>query len=78
MVSHAAALATCCPEREGLLDLLKAANQELADVHAGEIGAAMLGNLAGFEALQERLAIARNHRDEIVRNLKRHMRQHRC
>ena len=67
-----------CPERERLLDLLRAANQELVGLHAGEVAAAMLGNLARFEALQERLAIARSSRDDIARDLKRHMREHRC
>lgn len=41
-----------CAERERLIDLLKAANQELTDIHQAEIVAALIGNLAGFESLR--------------------------
>jgi len=67
-----------CPERERLLEELKAVNGELADVHDAEVYAAVNGDTGEFDALQPRLVQARQYREGIIDRLIRHMRDHGC
>lgn len=67
-----------CPERENLLEELKAANHDLNEIHKNEVTAAVNYDMASFNELQEQLVPARKRRDVAATELKRHIRQHRC
>lgn len=78
MASHAVAAPKGCPDRARLLDMLKAAIQEINGIHDSEIAAAVRGDLAGLQALQPGLASAREYRDVVVASLKAHLTEHGC